>query len=151
MFYNAATHDLLPQPSAYGLQEKTLAVLHYTPDQDKASWDFSKSGTFRANSAAEILPEFISFARPLQVNCMLAVPCGTSSKNLLGVILVANKPDGFAEDDTRQLDALGTQVCSRSSKTARLLNAERTRAEQLSVLHAVATAATESDQRRPVD
>jgi diguanylate cyclase (GGDEF)-like protein len=142
--YNAATHDLLPQPSAYGLQEKTLAVLHYTPDQDKSSWDFSKSGTFRANSAAEILPEFIPFARPLQVNCMLAVPLWNLQQNLLGVILVANKPDGFAEDDTRQLDALGTQVAA-VIQNARLLNAERTRAEQLSVLHAVATAATESD------
>ena len=58
--------------------------------------------------------------------------------------MVANKPDGFAEDDTRQLDALGTQVAA-VIQNARLLNAERTRAEQLSELHAVATAATESD------
>jgi diguanylate cyclase (GGDEF)-like protein len=141
--YNPATHDLLPQPSAYGLQEKTLAVLHYTADQDKAAWDFSKSGIFRANSSAEILPEFIPFAKPLQVTCMLAAPMWNLQQNLLGVILVANKPDGFSDDDTRQLDVLSRQVAA-VIQNARLLNAERTRAEQLSVLHAVATAATES-------
>jgi diguanylate cyclase (GGDEF)-like protein len=141
--YNPATHDLLPQPSAYGLQEKTLAVLHYTPDQDKTAWDYSKSGIFRASTSDEILPEFIPFAKPLQVNCMLAAPMWNLQQNLLGVILVATKPGGFADDDTRQLDVLSKQVAA-VIQNARLLNAERTRAEQLSVLHAVATAATES-------
>ncbi|MGD0751035.1 MAG: GAF domain-containing protein, partial [Anaerolineales bacterium] len=141
--YNAATHELLPQRSAYGLEEKTLAVLHYVPEQDKTVWDFSKSGIFRANSATEILPEFIPFAQPLKVNCMLAAPLWDIQEHLLGVILVANKPDGFADDDTRLLDVLSRQVAA-VIQNARLLNTERTRAEQMSVLHAVATAATES-------
>jgi len=141
--YNAATNELLPQPSAYGLEDKTLAVLHYSPEQDKANWDYSKSGLFRANSETEILPEFIPFTQSLKVNCMLAAPLWDIEEHLLGIILAANKPGGFTDDDPRQLDLLSMQVAA-VIQNARLLNAERTRAEQLSVLHAVATAATES-------
>ena len=141
--YNAATHELLPQPSAYGLDDKRMVVLHYSPELDKAVWDFSKSGIFRANSEAEILPEFIPFAQSLHVNCMLAAPLWDIEEHLLGVILVANKPGGFTDNDIHQLDILSRQVAA-VIQNARLLNAERTRAEQLAVLHAVATAATES-------
>jgi len=56
---------------------------------------------------------------------------------------VANKPDGFSDESVHQLDILATQVAV-VVQNDRLLNAERTRAEQLAVLHAVAIAATES-------
>jgi diguanylate cyclase (GGDEF)-like protein len=59
----------------------------------------------------------------------------------MGVILVANKPGGFTDNDTHQLHILSRQVAA-VIQNARLLNAERTRAEQLAVLQAVATAAT---------
>ena len=32
--YNAATHELLPQPPAYGLDDKLMAVLHYSPENE---------------------------------------------------------------------------------------------------------------------
>ena len=95
------------------------------------------------NSEAGILPEFIPLAQSLNVNCMLAAPLWDIEEHLLGVILVANKPGGFTDNDIRQLDILSRQVAA-VIQNARLLNAERTRAEQLAVLHAVATAATES-------
>jgi len=141
--YNAATHELLPQPSAYGLDDKQMVVLHYSPETGKADWDFLKSGIFRANFEAEILPEFIPFAQSLIVDCMLVAPLWDIEERLLGVILVANKPGGFADKDIHQLKILGRQVAA-VIQNAGLLNAERTRAEQLAVLHAVATAATES-------
>jgi diguanylate cyclase (GGDEF)-like protein len=141
--YNAATSELLPQASAYGLDDKRLVVIPYSSEMDKNIWNFSNSGIFRANSETEIPPEFISLARSLSVNCVLAAPLWDTEEHLLGVILVANKPGGFTENDIHLLDILTRQVAA-VIQNARLLSAERTRAEQLAVLHAVATAATES-------
>ena len=118
-------------------------VLQYSPETDAAAWDYSNSGIFRANSTTEILPELIPLAQSLNVNCMLAAPLWDIEEQLLGVIFVANKPDGFTETDVHQLEMLSRQVAA-VIQNARLLNAERTRAEQLAVLHAVATAATKS-------
>ena len=141
--YNPATNELLPQPSAYGLDDKGMLGIHFSPELDKAVGDFSKSGIFLANSATAILPEFIPLVQSLSVNCMLAAPLWDIEEHLLGVILVANKPGGFTGNDIHQLDILSRQVAV-VIQNDRLLNAERTRAEQLAVLHAVATAATES-------
>ena len=141
--YNSATNELLPQPPSYGLDDKRTVVLHYSSELDKASWNFLKSGIFRANSAIEILPEFIPFSQPLNVNCMLAAPLWDIEEQLLGVIFLANKPAGFTDNDIHQLGILSRQVAA-VIQNDRLLNAERTRAEQLAVLHSVATAATKS-------
>ena len=87
--YNPATHDLLPQPSAYGLQDKTLAVLHYTPDLDMAAWDFSKSGIFRAHFSADPARVYSickAFAGKLHAGCARVEPpaksfgCNSGSK-----------------------------------------------------------------------
>jgi eukaryotic-like serine/threonine-protein kinase len=72
---------------------------------------------------------------------MLAAPLWDIEEQLMGVILLANKPGGFTDNDTHQLHILSRQVAA-VIQNARLLNAERTRAEQLAVLQAVATAAT---------
>jgi diguanylate cyclase (GGDEF)-like protein len=141
--YSDGTHELLPQPSAYGLDDKRLAALRCPSDANHSIWDFSKSGIFRANSEDEILPEFMPFAQPFRVKCLLAAPLWDLEEHLVGVILVANKPDGFSDESVHQLDILATQVAV-VVQNDRLLNAERTRAEQLAVLHAVAIAATES-------
>ena len=77
------------------------------------------------------------------MKCLLAAPLWDLEEHLVGVILVANKPDGFSDESVHQLDILATQVAV-VVQNDRLLNAERTRAEQLAVLHAVAIAATES-------
>jgi diguanylate cyclase (GGDEF)-like protein len=141
--YDPVTNELLPQPSAYGLDDKGMLAVHFSPGMDAAVWDFSKSGVFLANSPSAILPEFIPLVQSLSVNSLLIAPLWDIEEHLLGVILVANKPGGFSGGDIHQLDILSRQVAA-VIQNDRLLNAERTRAEQLAVLHAVATAATES-------
>ncbi len=140
---DTATNVLLPQPPAFGLPDDRLTVLHSAPEQEKAIWNDSKFEIFRANSSSQILPEFTLFAQTAKANCMLAAPLWDAKELLMGVVLVANKPGGFTDVDIRQLGMLSRQAAA-VIQNVRLLNAERTRAEQLSVLHAVATAATES-------
>ncbi|HVM70677.1 MAG TPA: diguanylate cyclase [Anaerolineales bacterium] len=140
---NPVTNELEPQPSAYGLEDKWQVVTHCPAGLDENGWDFSKSGIFRASCASEIPPELNPFAPSVRVDCALIAPLWDIEGRLLGVISLANKPGGFTDNDIHQLDILSTQVAAVVQNT-RLLNAERTRAEQLAVLHAVATAATRS-------
>ena len=69
------------------------------------------------------------FAQPFRVKCLLAAPLWDLEEHLMGVILVANKPDSFSEENVRQLDIPATQVAE-VVLNDRLLNAERTRADQ---------------------
>ena len=110
--YDAATNELLPQATAYGLDDKRMTAIHYSSEMDKNIWDFSNSGVFRANSETEIPPEFIPMARSLSVNCVLAAPLWDTEEHLLGAILAANKPGGFTDNDIRLLDILTRQVAA---------------------------------------
>ena len=78
------------------------------------------------------------------VDCILIAPLLDAEKHLLGAIFAANKPGGFADNDVRLLEVFASQVTA-VVQNARLLNAERTRAEQLAVLHAIAVAITQVD------
>ena len=126
--YNTATNDLLPQVPAYGLDDKRMTTLQHPSGLDENTWDLMKSGVFRANSEAEIPPAFISLARVSGMHCILAAPLWDSEEQLLGTIFTANKPGGFTDYDIRLLDILTRQVTA-VIQNARLLNAERTRAE----------------------
>ena len=141
--YDTGMNELLPQAPAYGLDPKQMTVVHYPAEAIENNWDFSKSGVFLANSESEIPAAYIPLAQTLSVNCVLAAPLWDAEEHLLGVIFAANKPGGFTDDDISLIKVLTRQVAA-VIQNARLLNAERTRAEQLAVLHAVASASTEA-------
>ena len=126
--YDSTTTELLPQVPAYGLDDKRLLAFHHPIDIDENIWDVFKSGIFRANSETEIQPAFVPLARSLGMNCLLAAPLWDTDEQLLGVIFTANKTGGFTDYDIRLLDILTRQVTA-VVQNARLLNAERTRAE----------------------
>jgi diguanylate cyclase (GGDEF)-like protein len=141
--YDAATNELHAQSPAHGLDANMLTAFHYSSETGKNIWDFSERKFFRANSEADIPAEYLPLTRSFGVDCILAVPLWDADKHFLGTIYIANKPDGFSDNDCRLFEILARQVTA-VLQNARLLNAERMRAEQLAVLHAVATAATEA-------
>ena len=74
----------------------------------------------------------------------MIAPLWDEEKNWFGAILAANKPSGFHKEDINLVETVSSQVIA-VIQNARLLNIERRRVEQLSALHAIATAATEAD------
>ncbi len=140
--YNAATGELQPQVPAFGLEVNTLPPLHYSNDDEEKLWNFAKSGTYRANSEADFPSEFLPLARSLELDCILASPLWDNGRHLLGVVFVANKPGGFSDDDIRLLEVFCGQVTV-VIQNIHLLYTERTLAEKLAVLYAIADATTQ--------
>ena len=142
--YNPATDEIQAQTPAFGLEDIQLPPLHYHTEVGKRSWDFSTSGLFRANSSAQIPPDFVSLAQSLKVENILAAPLWDISQHLLGVVFVANKPDGFSDTDLRLMNVYSDQITV-VMQNIHLLFTERTLAEKLAVLYAIADATTQAD------
>ncbi|HTX89688.1 MAG TPA: diguanylate cyclase [Anaerolineales bacterium] len=141
--YNPATDTLQAQEPAYGLEDNLMASFQNSIEMGKKIWEFSGSPYFKANSEAEIPAELIPPGHSFAVKCILVAPLWDSENRLFGIIYLANKPGGFTDNDVHLVEILARQVTA-VIQNGRLLNAERTRAEQLAVLHAVAAAATEA-------
>lgn len=141
--YDAATNELLPQVPAYGLSDKRMTALHCPSEMNENTWNLMRSGIIHASSKGEIPPAFTTLAHSSGMNSLLVAPLWDVDGQLLGAIFAANKPGDFTDYDIRVLDILTRQVTA-VVQNSRLLEAERTRAEQLAVLHAVAAAATEA-------
>lgn len=142
--YNAATNELHAQSPAYGVDAELVSTLHYPSETGKTAWDFSRYGSFRANSGTEIPKEFTAMARIFGVECVMATPLWDTEKHLVGVIFVANKPGGFSENDVHSLEVFADQVTI-VIQNAHLLHTERSLAEKLAVLYSIAVATTEAD------
>ena len=142
--YNPVTHILHLQTPAFGLDEKSMAIIRRSSEAQTEIFESSNFGIFQANSKAEIPAKYVPLARSLGVDCTLVVPLFDSEKRLLGAICVANKPGGFTDNDVRLLEVFAGQVTT-VVQNAHLLYAERTRAEQLTVLQSIAVAIAEVD------
>jgi diguanylate cyclase (GGDEF)-like protein len=139
--YDPAGNKLLPQSPAHGLDEKQLTEIPCSQEPEGSAWNFCKLDVFCANSTLELPTALVPLAETLQLDCILAGSLWDTKEHLLGVIFTANKPGGFSIEDINMLRILSGQVTA-VIQNVRLLNAERTRAEQLAVLHSVASAAT---------
>ncbi len=141
--YNHTTNELQPQTPAFGVDEKALPPLFYLPENGHLGWNFIEAGTFRANSAAEMNDEYLPLAQTLGVESVLAAPLLDTDRHMIGVMFVANKPGGFSDDDIRLLEVFAGQVTV-VIQNIHLLNTERTLAEKLAVLYAIAVATTQA-------
>jgi diguanylate cyclase (GGDEF)-like protein len=141
--YNPAAGELTAQTPAFGLEDKVLPPLRYPPEEGQGMWSFAESGIYRANSEADLPSQFLPVARTLGIESILAAPLWESGRHLLGVIFVANKPDGFSEADVRLLEVFSGQVTV-VLQNIHLLSTERMLAEKLGVLYAIADATTQA-------
>jgi len=142
--YDPANDELRAQTPAYGLDDKTVSLFHWSLAQQENVWDFSRENMIKAASQAEVPEKLLPMVRSMGVRSVLAAALWDADHHLLGAIFTANKPEGFSESDFHLLDVLAGQVAV-VIQNVRLFHTERTLAEQMGVLYSIAIAATEAD------
>ncbi|MCI0396531.1 MAG: GAF domain-containing protein [Chloroflexi bacterium] len=143
--FNPATGEIEAQAPGYGVSDEIVVAARYQARDLQDVWHFRKHGTFMANSRAEIPRYFDRFLDQFGLEAILVSPMLVEGR-LVGVVVVANKPGGFSQDDARLLGVFASQA-GVVIENARLFAATRRQLEELSALHAVtaagATAASE--------
>jgi diguanylate cyclase (GGDEF)-like protein len=137
------TDEIVGQVSAFGLADEQVGFFHVPYSLGVQVWKYAVDGIFNFNSIEEIPPEFSGFARALQVESTMASPMWSTNQELFGMVFAVNKPGGFDQDDIRLLGIFAAQA-SFVIQNIQLFASERRRNEELSVLHAITTAATGS-------
>jgi diguanylate cyclase (GGDEF)-like protein len=141
--YDPESGEIIPQVPAFGLNDDQVGFYHYSRRMGEDVWNYSKNGFFCSNSITEVPAEFMEFALALQIESVMAGPMWSTNQDLLGVVFIINKPGGFDQDDTRLMGIFAAQASS-VIQNIQLFASEHRRNEELSVLHAIATAATGS-------
>jgi len=139
--YDPETDEINAQVSAYGMSDDQVGFYHYTNSVGEQIWNLTEKGIFCTNAISDIPPEFMEFARALHIESVMAAPMQRTDQGLFGMVFTINKPGGFDQDDTRLLGIFASQA-SFVIQNIQLLASERRRNEELSVLNAIATAAT---------
>ncbi|MEZ0395551.1 MAG: diguanylate cyclase [Anaerolineales bacterium] len=129
------------QSPGHGVSEEILRAIRYPCEMGARAWDFSR-GVFCANSPADIPADFAEMAASLGVRSILVAPLWNLEHKLMGAIYVANRLGGFNDNDIHLAEILAEQVAGVLRNT-RLLAAERRRARELAVLHAIAALAND--------
>jgi diguanylate cyclase (GGDEF)-like protein len=138
-----AMDELRGQPSGFGLDEESIAGFHFPIAKALEIWDFNRQNIYRADSLPEIPALFQATAQACGLENVIAAPLWSRDRELIGILIAANKGAGFDDDDLRLMEVLAGQGAIVAENT-RLLSAERRRAEELSVLNAISIAATEA-------
>jgi diguanylate cyclase (GGDEF)-like protein len=138
-----AMDELRGQPSGFGLDEESIAGFHFPIAKALEIWDFNRQSIYRADSLPEIPALFQATAQACGLENVIAAPLWSRDRELIGILIAANKGAGFDDDDLRLMEVLAGQGAIVAENT-RLLSAERRRAEELSVLNAISIAATEA-------
>jgi diguanylate cyclase (GGDEF)-like protein len=135
--------ELRWQPSSFGLNEKLVAEFHFPIAKAMEIWDFTRQSIYLAHSPQEVPAPFQHVAQAAGLENVIAAPLWGRDRELIGILIAANKAVGFGDDDLRLMEILAGQVAVVVENT-HLLSAERRRAEELSVLNAISIAATEA-------
>jgi len=141
--HDLETKEVIAQASAFGLDDDQIGSYHFSSKQGLKVWDFSKDGIFCSNSIEEIPPEFQKFARELELGSVMVAPMWSPARVLFGMVFAINKPAGFDQEDSRLLGVFAAQA-SFVIQNIQLFDSERRRNEELSVLNAISTLATDA-------
>lgn len=144
--YNPETDEFLPQASAFGIKDEQLGQLAVPKNLGEPTWDFATTEVFIANSFSELPVEFQDYALKVNASSVMVIPMWRSNRELFGMVYLANRPGGFDQEDALQFGMFSAQV-SFVIQNHQLISSEHRRNEELSVLHAIASAAmTASDE-----
>jgi diguanylate cyclase (GGDEF)-like protein len=138
--YNPETDEFIPKASAFGIKDEHLCQLIIPKSLGEPTWDFAKTDVFVANSFPELPVEFQKYALLLNVQSVMVVPIWRPDRELLGLVYAANKPGGFDQEDSLKFGMFSAQA-SFVVQNTQLITSEHRRNEELSVLHAIASAA----------
>ncbi len=129
------------QVPGHGLSDEVLQAIRYPCKLGAQAWHFSR-GVFRANSPDQIPADFAEMVASLGIRSILVAPLWDLEHKLMGAVYIANRAGGFDDNDVHMAEMLAEQVAGVLRNT-RLLAAERRRARELAVLHAVAALTNE--------
>ncbi len=138
------SQELRTQTPAFGLSDELAAAFHFPAELGLQAVRDANTKIFSIGSPTDIPAEFVPLAHSLGIESVLVAPFQDQDGQWLGAVFAANKPGRFSDDDIRMMEAFSSQVAVVIQNT-RLLSAERKRAEELAVLHAVAVATTDTD------
>ncbi len=123
LLYDPETGMMTAKGPGYGLQGVDISAIRYPARLAREYWDFQARGPFRAGSRADI-PDFGSeVADRLSINSLLSAPIRVEDR-MLGVVMAANKPGGFTDDDAQLLAVFSSQAGA-VLKNAQLFDSER--------------------------
>ncbi len=128
--YDHRTREMQAHPPGYGAADELIRSFHYKVDAPGArdAWNFRLQGPLLANDIAQI-PEFFSqWVEGFDLFNLLIVPM-TIEGSIIGLVYAANKPDGFAEDDSKLLTIFASRAAI-AIENARLYEEERRRSLQ---------------------
>ena len=146
-----ATGELKVQLPAFGLDDAQSAGLTCPLPSGSAPAGDDSSEIRYLNSAQDFPPNFQPAASACRIENLLIAPLADEGRNLLGSLLLANRPGGFSEGDVRLIEVFSRQVVIVIQNT-RLLDTERKQADELATIQAVADAASEArDENRLIE
>lgn len=138
-----ATDEIHGQASAFGLPDELAASFRYKSAHELEIQARSSRAVFQIDSPEEFPGELQVRFKSLGMKNLLAAPLWDSNQNLVGLLITANKANGFGKDDIHLLEILAGQVAVVGENT-RLLAAERRRAKELTVLNRISVIAAEA-------
>jgi PAS domain S-box-containing protein/putative nucleotidyltransferase with HDIG domain len=100
---------LIAQLPAYGFTLPELNLFRFSVSEGQKIWDFDKQGSLLANRPEDLPEGFRAFAQALNCHSVLAVQVDVR-EHMGGLILAANKANGFNEQDRQMLELIARQA-----------------------------------------
>ncbi len=106
LMYDSPSAELRAQAPAFGVSDEMLAAIRYPLSDTQRVADLQHHKVFLANSRAEMPALFDMLAGHLPVETVLAASIG----RMVGMVVAANKPGGFNNDDAQLISVFASQV-----------------------------------------
>lgn len=139
--YDPQTREMQAQPPGYGVPDALVQSFRYKVDGTaRNAWNFRLQGPLLANEIVEIPDFFSQWVEGFGLFNLLIVPM-TLEGRITGLVYAANKPQGFAEGDSKLLTIFAGRAAV-IIENARLYEESRHRLGELSTIQEVSVAAT---------
>jgi putative nucleotidyltransferase with HDIG domain len=139
--YDHQTREMRAQPPGYGVPDELVQSFRYKVDGPaRDAWNFRFQGPLLANDIGQIPDLFSQWIEGFDLFNLLIVPM-THEGRITGLVYAANKPGGFAGDDSKLLTIFASQAAV-IIEDARLYEETRRRAEEMTSVYNIGVATT---------
>ncbi len=141
--YDHKTREMRAQPPGYGVPDELVQSFRYRVDGPaRNAWNFRLQGPLLANDIVQIPGFFSQWVEGFDLFNLLIVPM-TLEGRITGLVYAANKPGGFAADDSKLLTIFAGQAAVIIENARLYEEAQRWAGEMTSVYNiGVATTST---------
>ena len=139
--YDHRTREIRAQPPGYGAPDELVQSLCYKVDGPvRDAWNFRLQGPLLVNDVAQIPDFFSQWVEGFDLFNLLIVPM-THEGRITGLVYAANKPGGFAGDDSKLLTIFAGQAAV-IIEDARLYEETKRWAEEMTSVYNISVATT---------